>query len=55
MAVTAVRSGQKEPDPILARTLIQQQLRSDADGDVQAYIAQMRATAKVVKNPNAFQ
>ena len=55
VAVTAVRSGQKEPDPILARTLIEQQLRGDADGDVQAYIAQMRATAKVTKNPNAFQ
>lgn len=55
VAVTAVRSGQKQPDPILERTLRRQQLLSDADADAQAYVAQMRATAKVVKNPSAFQ
>lgn len=55
MAVTAVRSGQNEPNPVLARALQERQIRSDADGDAQAYIAQMRATAKVIKNPNAFQ
>ena len=55
VAVAAVRSGQRQTNPILARTLIQQQLRSDADADVQAYIAQMLATAKVTRNPDAFQ
>jgi hypothetical protein len=39
----------------MTRTLLEQQLRSDADGGVVAYMAQMRATAKVSKNPNAFQ
>lgn len=54
VAVTAVRSGQTD-NPVLARALAQRQIEGDGAGDVAAYIAQMRATAKVAKNPNAFQ
>ena len=54
VAVTAVRSGESA-NPILSRALAQQQIQTDSAGDVEAYVAQMRATAKVVKNPDAFQ
>lgn len=54
VAVSAVRSG-PQTNSDMAHTLQERQIRSDADGDAQAYIAQMRATAKVVKNPKPFQ
>ncbi len=54
VAVTAVRSAQTQ-NPILSRALAQQQIARDSSGDVEAYLAQMRATAKVTKNPSAFQ
>ncbi len=54
IAVTAVRTAPHR-NPLMARTRLEQQLRADADGELEAYIAQMRATAKVRKNPNAFQ
>jgi peptidyl-prolyl cis-trans isomerase D len=54
LALSAVRIAPNQ-NPLTTRTRLQEQLRSDADGDVVAYMAQMRATAKVRKNPNAFQ
>ncbi len=54
LAISAVRIAPNQ-NPLTARTRLQEQLRSDADGDVVAYMAQMRARAKVRKNPNAFQ
>ena len=54
LAVTAVRTA-SHVNPLLRRTLLQQLLRANADGDVVAYMAQMRDTAKVRTNPHAFQ
>ena len=54
LAISAVRIAPNQ-NPLTARTRLQEQLRSDADGDVVAYITEMRAKAKVRKNPNAFQ
>ena len=54
LAVTAVRIA-PHSNPLMARTRLEEQLRTDADGDVEAYITQMRAKAKVRKNPDAFQ
>ena len=54
LALSAVRIA-PEQNPLTTRTRLVQQLRTDADGDVVGYITQMRATAKVRKNPNAFQ
>ncbi len=54
LAISAVRIAPNQ-NPLTARTRLQEQLRSDGDGDVVGYMAQMRATAKVRKNPHAFQ
>ena len=54
IAVTAVQTGQTQ-NPVLARSLLEQQIERDSSGEVAAYVAQMRATAKVRKNPDAFQ
>ena len=54
LAVTAVRSA-PQMDPLVRRTLLQQLLRANANGDVVAYLTQMRDTAKVRINPHAFQ
>ena len=54
LAVTAVRTA-PQANPLMVRTRLEQQLRTDADADVRAYLMQMRATAKVRKNPHAFQ
>jgi peptidyl-prolyl cis-trans isomerase D len=54
LAVTAVRTA-PHVNPLLRRALLQQLLRANADGDVVAYMAQMRDTAKVRTNPHAFQ
>ncbi len=54
LAVTAMRSGKSE-NPVLDRAMAQELIGRDANADVEAYLAQMRATAKVTKNPKAFQ
>ncbi len=54
LAVMAVRTA-SHVNPLLRRTLLQQLLRANADGDVVAYMGQMRDTAKVRTNPHAFQ
>lgn len=54
LAVSAVRTNPKA-NPMLHRVMLMQMLRTDADGDAIAYITQMRAMAKVKKNPRAFQ
>ena len=54
LVVSAVRTA-PQLNPLMVRSQLAQELRADADGDVMAYITQMRATAKVRKNPNAFQ
>ena len=54
VAVTAMRSGQSE-SPTVDHALAQELIERDGSADAEAYLAQMRATAKVIKNPNAFQ
>ena len=54
LAVLAVRTP-AHVNPLLRRTLLQQLLSANADGDVAAYMTQMRQTAKVRINPHAFQ
>jgi peptidyl-prolyl cis-trans isomerase D len=54
LAVMAVRTP-AHVNPLLRRTLLQQLLSANADGDVAAYMTQMRETAKVRINPHAFQ
>ena len=54
IAVTQIRSGQ-QTNKYLEQALEQEQLQRDGDADALAYIAQLRATSKVRKNPDAFQ
>ena len=54
LAVLAVRTP-AHVNPLLRRTLLQQLLSANADGDVAAYMTQMRQTAKVRINPHACQ
>ena len=54
LTVTAVRTA-PQANPLMVRTRLEQQLRTDADAEVRAYLTQMRAAAKVRKNPHAFQ
>jgi peptidyl-prolyl cis-trans isomerase D len=55
IAVTQIRSGGQTNNGYLERALEQEQLQRDGDADALAYIAQLRATSKVRKNPDAFQ
>ncbi|MGH8303746.1 MAG: peptidylprolyl isomerase, partial [Steroidobacteraceae bacterium] len=54
IAVTQIRSGQ-QTNKYLEQALEQEQLQRDGDADALAYIARLRATSKVRKNPDAFQ
>jgi peptidyl-prolyl cis-trans isomerase D len=54
IAITQVRS-QPQANPYLQQALEQQQLQADGQAEALGYLAQLRATAKVSKNPQAFQ
>jgi peptidyl-prolyl cis-trans isomerase D len=55
VGVTQVRSGGAQTNKYLEQVLQQEELQRDGDADALAYVAQLRATAKVRKNPDAFQ
>jgi peptidyl-prolyl cis-trans isomerase D len=54
IAITRIRSGARSENPVLERTMMRDQMQRTGMGDALAYIAQVRATAKVRKNPQAF-
>jgi peptidyl-prolyl cis-trans isomerase D len=54
VAVTQIRNG-AQTNKYLEQALEQEQLQRDGDADALGYIAELRATAKVRKNPDAFQ
>ena len=54
IAVTRMRSG-AQTNKYLEQALDQQQIQRDGNADALGYLAQLRATAKVRKNPDAFQ
>jgi peptidyl-prolyl cis-trans isomerase D len=55
IAVTQIRSGAQQTNKYLEQALEQEQLQRNGNADALGYLAQMRATAKVRKNPDAFQ
>ncbi|HEV2270363.1 MAG TPA: SurA N-terminal domain-containing protein [Steroidobacteraceae bacterium] len=55
IAVTKIRSGAQQTNKYLEQYLQQSQLQRDGSADALGYIAEVRATAKVRKNPDAFQ
>lgn len=54
VAVTRVRSGARNANPLLKRTMMREQMQRDGMGDALAYLAEVRASAKVRKNAQAF-
>ena len=54
IAVTQIRSG-AQTNKYLEQAMQQEQVQRNGDADAMGYIAQLRATAKVSKNPDAFQ
>lgn len=54
IAVTQIRSG-AQTNKYLEQALEQQQIQRDGNAAAVGYLAQLRATAKVRKNPDAFQ
>ena len=54
IAVTAIRQS-AQANQYLEKYLQQQQIERDGEADALGYLAQLRATAKVSKNPDAFQ
>jgi peptidyl-prolyl cis-trans isomerase D len=54
IAITRIRSGARSENPVLERTMMRDQMQRNGMGDALAYIAQVRATAKVRKNLQAF-
>ncbi len=55
IAITQIRSGGAQTNKYLEQVLEQQQQQRNGDADALGYIAELRATAKVRKNPDAFQ
>lgn len=55
IAISQIRSGAQQPNKYLEQALQQEQIQSDGNADALGYVAQLRATAKVSKNPDAFQ
>ncbi|HJS89767.1 MAG TPA: peptidyl-prolyl cis-trans isomerase [Steroidobacteraceae bacterium] len=55
IAVSQIRSGTQQTNRYLERVLEQEQLQSEGQAEALGYIAQLRATSKVTKNPAAFQ
>ena len=54
VAITQIRSG-TQTNKYLEQALEQEQIQSEGDAAARGYVAQLRATAKVSKNPDAFQ
>jgi peptidyl-prolyl cis-trans isomerase D len=54
IAITAIRQG-AQTNRYLEQALEQEQLERDGEADAMGYLMQLRATAKVSKNPDAFQ
>jgi len=54
IAVTQIRSG-THSNKYLEQALEEQQIQREGNADALGYLAQLRATAKVRKNPDAFQ
>jgi peptidyl-prolyl cis-trans isomerase D len=52
--LTRTRVADSSANPALVQQQNQQRLRSAAEGDIQAYVAEVRRKAKVVKNPKVF-
>jgi peptidyl-prolyl cis-trans isomerase D len=55
IAITQIRSGAQQTNRYLEQALEQEQIQSSGDAAALAYVAQLRATAKVRKNPDVFQ
>jgi peptidyl-prolyl cis-trans isomerase D len=55
IAITQIRSGAQQTNRYLEQALEQEQLERDGEADALGYIAELRATSKVRKNPDAFQ
>ena len=56
IAVTGIRSGTgAQANKYLARVVEQEQMQRTGEADALGYIAQLRATSTVKKNPDAFQ
>ncbi|MGH8289067.1 MAG: peptidylprolyl isomerase [Steroidobacteraceae bacterium] len=55
IAITQIRSGEQQTNRYLEQALEQEQLQRNGEADAVGYLAQLRATAKVRKNPDAFQ
>jgi peptidyl-prolyl cis-trans isomerase D len=55
IAITQIRSGAQQANRYLEQALEQEQLERDGEADALGYIAELRATSKVRKNPDAFQ
>ena len=55
IAITQIRSGAQQSNKYLEQALEQEQIQRDGNADALGYVAQLRATAKVSKNPDAFQ
>jgi len=55
VAVTEIRSGGQQTNKYLEQALNQEELQREGNDDALGYIAELRATAKVRKNPDAFQ
>jgi peptidyl-prolyl cis-trans isomerase D len=54
LAITRIRSG-AQANKYLEQALQQEQLQRNGDADALGYVAELRATSKVRKNPDAFQ
>jgi hypothetical protein len=54
IAVTQMRSG-AQTNKYLQQALQQEEIQRDGDAAARGYVAQLRATSKVSKNPDAFQ
>jgi peptidyl-prolyl cis-trans isomerase D len=55
IAVTRIRSGTQQTNKFLEQALEQQELQRLGAADAEGYAAELRATAKVRKNPDAFR
>jgi peptidyl-prolyl cis-trans isomerase D len=55
IAITQIRSGAQQTNKYLEQALEQDQLQRRGEADALGYLAQLRATTKVRKNPDAFQ
>jgi len=54
VAVTKIRSG-AQTNKYLEQALQQQEVQRNGDAAARGYVAELRATSKVSKNPDAFQ